>query len=286
MIKIGSHVGMNMPNLFLGSVQEAVSYGANTFMVYTGAPQNTRRTPLEKLRIEEAQTYMQNHQIDSFVVHAPYLINLANSVKPEIFRLGVEFLISELQRTVAMGSHTLILHPGSHVGAGSDAGINKLTEGLNEVLSAGVDCNIALETMSGKGSEIGQTFEELARIYDGVKHNEKLRVCFDTCHIHDAGYPIVTDPDAVWTPFDRILGMDQIAVLHINDSLNTCGSHKDRHANIGHGMIGYGPLHEIVHMKAFDNIPMILETPWIAVDPKGKEKQAPYQREIAWLREP
>ena len=286
MIKIGSHVGMNMPNLFLGSVQEAVSYGANTFMVYTGAPQNTRRTPLEKLRIEEAQTYMQNHQIDSFVVHAPYLINLANSVKPEIFRLGVEFLISELQRTVAMGSHTLILHPGSHVGAGSDAGINKLTEGLNEVLSAGVDCNIALETMSGKGSEIGQTFEELARIYDGVKHNEKLRVCFDTCHIHDAGYPIVTDPDAVWTPFDRILGMDQIAVLHINDSLNPCGSHKDRHANIGHGMIGYGPLHEIVHMKAFDNIPMILETPWIAVDPKGKEKQAPYQREIAWLREP
>ena len=286
MIKIGSHVGMNMPNLFLGSVQEAVSYGANTFMVYTGAPQNTRRTPLEKLRIEEAQTYMQNHQIDSFVVHAPYLINLANSVKPEIFRLGVEFLISELQRTVAMGSHTLILHPGSHVGAGSDAGINKLTEGLNEVLSAGVDCNIALETMSGKGSEIGQTFEELARIYDGVKHNEKLRVCFDTCHIHDAGYPIVTDPDAVWTPFDRILGMDQIAVLHINDSLNTCGSHKDRHANIGHGMIGYGPLHEIVHMKDFDNIPMILETPWIAVEPKGKEKQAPYQREIAWLREP
>lgn len=286
MIKIGSHVGMNMPNLFLGSVQEAVSYGANTLMVYTGAPQNTRRTPLEKLRIEEAQTYMQNHQIDSFVVHAPYLINLANSVKPEIFRLGVEFLISELQRTVAMGSHTLILHPGSHVGAGSDAGINKLTEGLNEVLSAGVDCNIALETMSGKGSEIGQTFEELARIYDGVKHNEKLRVCFDTCHIHDAGYPIVTDPDAVWTPFDRILGMDQIAVLHINDSLNPCGSHKDRHANIGHGMIGYGPLHEIVHMKAFDNIPMILETPWIAVDPKGKEKQAPYQREIAWLREP
>lgn len=286
MIKIGSHVGMNMPNLFLGSVQEAVSYGANTFMVYTGAPQNTRRTLLEKLRIEEAQTYMQNHQIDSFVVHAPYLINLANSVKPEIFRLGVEFLISELQRTVAMGSHTLILHPGSHVGAGSDAGINKLTEGLNEVLSAGVDCNIALETMSGKGSEIGQTFEELARIYDGVKHNEKLRVCFDTCHIHDAGYPIVTDPDAVWTSFDRILGMDQIAVLHINDSLNPCGSHKDRHANIGHGMIGYGPLHEIVHMKAFDNIPMILETPWIAVDPKGKEKQAPYQREIAWLREP
>lgn len=286
MIKIGSHVGMNMPNLFLGSVQEAVSYGANTFMVYTGAPQNTRRTPLEKLRIEEAQTCMQNHQIDSFVVHAPYLINLANSVKPEIFRLGVEFLISELQRTVAMGSHTLILHPGSHVGAGSDTGINKLTEGLNEVLSAGVDCNIALETMSGKGSEIGQTFEELARIYDGVKHNEKLRVCFDTCHIHDAGYPIVTDPDAVWTSFDRILGMDQIAVLHINDSLNPCGSHKDRHANIGHGMIGYGPLHEIVHMKAFDNIPMILETPWIAVDPKGKEKQAPYQREIAWLREP
>lgn len=286
MIKIGSHVGMNMPNLFLGSVQEAVSYGANTFMVYTGAPQNTRRTPLEKLRIEEAQTCMQNHQIDSFVVHAPYLINLANSVKPEIFRLGVEFLISELQRTVAMGSHTLILHPGSHVGAGSDAGINKLTEGLNEVLSAGVDCNIALETMSGKGSEIGQTFEELARIYDGVKQNEKLRVCFDTCHIHDAGYPIVTDPDAVWTPFDRILGMDQIAVLHINDSLNPCGSHKDRHANIGHGMIGYGPLHEIVHMKDFDNIPMILETPWIAVEPKGKEKQAPYQREIAWLREP
>lgn len=284
-MKLGSHVGMSMPNMFLGSVEEAVSYGANTFMVYTGAPQNTKRTATDKLKIEEAKKSMEANGISEFVVHAPYIINLANSVKEETYRLGVDFLRTELERTIAMGSHTLILHPGSHVGEGVDIGIQKIVEGINEVLDASVDCRIALETMAGKGSEVGSRFEELAQIYDGVKYSDKLCICFDTCHVNDSGYPIATDSDSVFAEFDRIIGLDQIAVMHINDSLNPCGSHKDRHANIGCGTIGYEPLHRIVHMTEFANIPLILETPWIAVDPANPKKTiAPYKKEIEWLR--
>ena len=179
-LKIGSHVGMSGKEMLLGSAKEAVSYGANTFMFYTGAPQNTRRKELSELNIEPAWEYMKEHGIDEIVVHAPYIINLGNSVKPETFELAVEFLDKEIQRTVACKSHTLILHPGAHVGAGAEAGTKQIIKGLNEVLTAGTDCCIALETMAGKGSEIGRTFEELARIYDGVVYNDKLRVCFDT----------------------------------------------------------------------------------------------------------
>ncbi len=179
MIKIGSHVGMSGKDMFLNSAREAASYGANTFMVYTGAPQNTRRREISELNIEAAHAYMKEHGIDSFVVHAPYIINLGNSVKPETFELAVEFLATECERTLAMGSNMLILHPGAHVGAGTDAGTAQIIKGLNEVLSADSRCLIALETMAGKGTEIGRNFEELAAIYDGVVHNDKLRVCFD-----------------------------------------------------------------------------------------------------------
>mgnify|MGYP002228092964 FL=1 len=212
--------------MLLGSVKEAVSYGANTFMFYTGAPQNTRRKELSELNIEPAWEYMKEHGIDEIVVHAPYIINLGNSVKPETFELAVEFLNKEIQRTVACKSHTLILHPGAHVGAGAEAGTKQIIKGLNEVLTAGTDCCIALETMAGKGSEIGRTFEELARIYDGVVYNDKLRVCFDTCHTNDSGYDIVHQFDDVIGEFDRILGKDQIAVFHINDSKNPRGAAK------------------------------------------------------------
>ncbi len=217
MIKIGSHVGMSGKDMFLNSAREAASYGANTFMVYTGAPQNTRRREISELNIEAAHAYMKEHGIDSFVVHAPYIINLGNSVKPETFELAVEFLATECERTLAMGSNMLILHPGAHVGAGTDAGTAQIIKGLNEVLSADSRCLIALETMAGKGTEIGRNFEELAAIYDGVVHNDKLRVCFDTCHTHDAGYDIVHDFDGVIGHFDEVIGKDQIAVFHIND---------------------------------------------------------------------
>nr|WP_180362851.1 deoxyribonuclease IV [Schaedlerella arabinosiphila] len=284
MLKIGSHVGMSGREMLLGSAKEAVSYQANTFMFYTGAPQNTRRKELEELNIEPAWEYMREHGIEEIIVHAPYIINLGNSVKPETFQLGVEFLEKEIQRTIACRSHVLILHPGAHVGEGADKGIAQIVKGLNEVLTRDVDCCIALETMAGKGSEVGRTFEELARIYDGVVYNEKLRVCFDTCHTSDSGYDIIHHFDDVIREFDRILGKDQIAVFHINDSKNVPGAAKDRHANIGFGEIGFEALSRIVHHPDFEAVPKILETPYIP-DPENKKKSyAPYKYEIEMLR--
>ena len=283
-IKLGSHVGMSGKDMLLNSVREALSYGANTFMVYTGAPQNTRRKDISELNIPAAWEKMRASGISEFVVHAPYIINLANMVKPETYELAVNFLRTELERTVAMGSHVLILHPGSHVDAGVEAGTAQIIKGLNEVLTADVDCVVALETMAGKGSEIGRSFEELAAIYDGVVHNDKLRVCFDTCHTHDAGYDVVNDFDGVMEKFDRILGKDQIAVFHINDSKNVRGAHKDRHENIGKGEIGFDALKDIVWHPDFLHVPKILETPWIKNPDNPKDTRAPYKEEIAKLR--
>lgn len=286
MLKIGSHVSMSGKNMFLNSVREAAGYEANTFMLYTGAPQNTRRKPVEELNIDAGWEAMHQYGMEEFVVHAPYIINLANTVKPETFQLAVDFLTLEVQRTAAMKSQILILHPGAHVGAGVEAGTAQIIKGLNEVLAESDGCYIALETMAGKGSEIGRTFEELAAIYDGVCHPERLRICFDTCHTHDAGYDIINDFDGVIEQFDRILGKDQIAVFHINDSKNPCGAHKDRHANIGQGEIGFDALHAIVHHPDFENIPKILETPYL-VDPENPKKTyPPYKEEIALLRRP
>ena len=283
-MKLGSHVGMKGKDMLLGSAKEAVSYGADTFMFYTGAPQNTRRKEISELNIDPAWEYMKAHGIDEIVVHAPYIINLANTVKPETFELAVEFLDKEIKRTIACKSHVLILHPGSHVGAGSDEGIAQVVKGLNEVLTSNTDLVIALETMAGKGSEVGRNFEELARIYDGVKYNNKLRVCFDTCHTSDSGYDIINHFDDVINDFDHIIGKDQIAVFHINDSKNIPGAAKDRHANIGFGNIGFDALNYIVHHKDFENVPKILETPFIPSPTKDKKSYAPYLREIEMLR--
>lgn len=281
--RIGSHVGMSGKEMMLGSAKEAVSYEANTFMLYTGAPQNTRRKPIEELNIKAAWDYMRQNDIDDFMVHAPYIINLANSVKSDTFTLAVDFLALELERTIAMGSHLLILHPGAHVGAGTDAGIRRLTEGLNAVLTKDTDCLVALETMSGKGSEIGRSFEELAAIYDGTSCQDKLRVCFDTCHVHDAGYPLADDFDGVIERFNRVLSQKEIAAFHINDSKNECGASKDRHANIGHGHIGLSALRYIVNHPSFSQIPKILETPWISAPNDSGKTVAPYLEEIKLL---
>lgn len=283
-IKIGSHVGMAGKDMFLNSVKEALSYGANTFMVYTGAPQNTRRKDIAELNIPAAWDLMRENGIEDFVVHAPYIINLANTVKPETYELAVTFLRTELERTIAMGSHVLILHPGSHVDAGVEAGTAQIIKGLNEVLTPDLDCVIALETMAGKGSEIGRSFEELAAIYDGVKYNDKLRVCFDTCHTHDAGYDVVNDFDGVISEFDRIIGKDQIAVFHINDSKNVRGAHKDRHENLGKGELGFEALKRVVWHPDFLDVPKILETPWIKNPDNPKDTRAPYKEEIEMLR--
>ncbi|HJB95634.1 MAG TPA: deoxyribonuclease IV [Candidatus Mediterraneibacter intestinigallinarum] len=283
-MKIGSHVGMSGKEMLLGSAKEAVSYGADTFMFYTGAPQNTRRKEISELNIDPAWEYMKNHGIDEIIVHAPYIINLGNSVKPETFSLAVEFLAKEIDRTINCRSHVLILHPGSHVGAGTEIGTEQIIKGLNEVLTADTDCVIALETMAGKGSEIGRSFEELARIYDGVKYNSRLRVCFDTCHTSDSGYDIIRNFDHVIEDFDHIIGKDQIAVFHINDSKNVPGAAKDRHENIGFGKIGFDALNYIVHHPDFEDVPKILETPYIPSTVNPKRSYAPYKYEIEMLR--
>ncbi len=284
MLKIGSHVGMSGRDMLLGSAKEAHSYGADTFMFYTGAPQNTKRKDISELNIEPAWEYMREHKIDDILVHAPYIINLGNTVKPETFRLAVDFLALEAERTTALKSRVLILHPGAHVGAGTDAGIRQIIKGLNEVITKDMELYIALETMAGKGSEIGRSFEELARIYDGVTYPDKLRVCFDTCHTHDSGSDIIHDFDGVIGHFDRLLGKDQIAVFHINDSKNVRGARKDRHANLGFGEIGFDALSYIVHHPDFTQVPKILETPYVPSPTKEKASYAPYKYEIEMLR--
>lgn len=285
-IKLGSHVGMAGKEMFLASVKEAESYGANVLMLYTGAPQNTRRKEIEELNIDAGWAYAKEHGIEEIVVHAPYIINLANAVKPETYELAVEFLEKEIVRTAAMKSKVLVLHPGSHVGEGVDIGVAQIVKGLNEVLNKNDDdVYIALETMAGKGSEVGRSFEELKAIYDGVDKKDRLRVCFDTCHVNDAGYDLVNDYEGVLKQFDEVIGLDQIAVFHINDSMNPLGAHKDRHANVGEGEIGFETLHKLVHDKRFVEIPKILETPWKCEEGSTKKTIPPYKEEIARLLE-
>jgi deoxyribonuclease-4 len=284
-IKLGCHVGMAGKEMFLASAKEAASYGANVFMLYTGAPQNTRRKDISELNIEAGWEYARQHGIEEIVVHAPYIINLANTVKPETYELAVEFLEKEIIRTAAMRSRIMVLHPGSHVNAGVEAGIAQVIKGLNTVLNQNDDdVYIALETMAGKGSEVGRTFEELKAIYDGVDKKDRLRVCFDTCHVNDAGYDIVNHYDEVFEEFDKVIGLDQIAVFHINDSMNPLGAHKDRHANIDKGSIGYETLHRLVHDERFIDVPKILETPWLAEEGSDKKTKPPYKEEIEMIK--
>ncbi|RLQ98202.1 deoxyribonuclease IV [Falsibacillus albus] len=282
MLKIGSHVSMSGKKMLLAASEEAASYGSNTFMIYTGAPQNTRRKKIEDLNIEAGLEHMSRNGIADIVVHAPYIINIGNTTNPDTFELGVNFLASEVERTQAIGAKQIVLHPGAHVGAGAEEGIKRIIEGLNEAITKDQDVQIALETMAGKGSECGRSFEEIAMIIDGVKHNEKLSVCFDTCHTHDAGYDIIQDFDGVLNEFDKIIGLDRLQVLHINDSKNPTGARKDRHENIGFGHIGFDALSYIVHHPQLMDVPKILETPYVGEDKKNKKP--PYKFEIEMLR--
>ncbi|MCH4477337.1 deoxyribonuclease IV [Staphylococcus haemolyticus] len=279
---LGSHVSMSGKKMLEGSAEEAHKFGESTFMIYTGAPQNTRRKSIEDLNIEKGHEAMDKYGLSNLVVHAPYIINIANTTKPEIFQLGVDFLQNEIERTQALGAKDIVLHPGSHVGAGADKGIQQIIKGLNEVLTHDNDVRIALETMAGKGSEVGRSFEEIAQIIDGVTHNDRLSICFDTCHTHDAGYNIKEDFDGVLNEFDKIIGLDRIKVVHVNDSKNEQGAHKDRHENIGFGHIGFDALNYVVHHDVFKDIPKILETPYVGEDKKNKKP--PYKFEIEMLK--
>ena len=276
---IGSHVSMNGPEFYLGSVKEALSYGATTFMFYTGAPQNTYRKPTSELKIQEGRRLIAEHGIDEskIVVHAPYIINGANKSREDLFDLSIKVIGSEIQRTADFGCQILVLHPGAHVGQGEETGIDNLVECLDEVLSKdNTNVKIALETMAGKGSEIGITFEQIRAIIDKCHYPERLGVCLDTCHVSDAGYDI-HDVDELLKEFDKVIGLDRLLVVHINDSKNPRAAHKDRHENIGYGYIGFDTLNKYIHHPLLNGIPKILETPYVNEKP-------PYKTEIQMFK--
>lgn len=275
---IGSHVSMSAPDYVLGSVKEALSYGANALMLYTGAPQNTRRKAMEELKVKEALALLDEHHIphEHIIVHAPYIINLANCQKQETFELGVEFLRKEIERVKALEAKYLVLHPGSHVQAGEEAGLTRIVEGLDLAMENIGEVEIAIETMAGKGSELGYNFEQIRYLMEHAKHGDRLRVCMDTCHLHDAGFD-VSDFDAILEAFDRVISLERLVCIHVNDSKNVRGARKDRHANIGFGEIGFDALNRIVHHEKLQHVVKILETPWV-------DGVAPYKHEIAMLK--
>ena len=277
MLYIGSHVGFSKSNQLLGSLEEALSYNANTFMFYTGAPQNTMRYEILDELTNLAYDKMKENNIllDKVIVHAPYIINLANP-DPLKHDFAVNFLKQEISRCERLGIKNMVLHPGSHVGEGIDKGIELIIDGLNKVLESDNSVCILLETMAGKGSEVGSSFEEIKRIIDGVNKKELIGVCIDTCHIHDAGYDI-NNFDNILDEFDRIVGLKYVKCVHVNDSKNVCGARKDRHENVGKGYIGLENLVNVIYNKRLDNIPKILETPYV-------NDLAPYKEEIELLR--
>lgn len=280
MIKIGSHVSLSGKKMLLGSVEESLENGANCLMVYTGAPQNTKRRPIDEFRVDEAKELLAKNNIsmDDVIIHAPYIINLANTTKPEVFELAVDFLRQEIKRVEEIGAKYIVLHPGAHVGAGEEAGLDQIIKGLDMVLTKDQTPIICLETMAGKGSELGTSFEQLAYIINNVKLPDKLGVCLDTCHINDAGYD-ETDFDKTLDEFDKIIGLDRLKVIHVNDSKNPRASHKDRHANIGYGTIGFDKLIKIIYNPRIKDLCKILETPFV-----NDRKDSPYKQEIAMIK--
>ncbi len=278
MLIIGSHVSFGKDKQLLGSVEEALSYGSNTFMFYTGAPQNTVRYPLSDTLKKEALEKMTEAGIDfhNVVVHAPYIINLANP-DPSKYDFSVRFLEEEIKRCDFLGISRMVLHSGSHVGVSLDIGIKSIIQGLNQLLSTDSKVMILLETMAGKGNEVGRTLEEVKQIIDGVQNKERIGVCIDTCHLNDAGYDL-SDFDAFLNLFDQIIGLSYIQCVHVNDSKNERGSHKDRHENIGFGTIGFDTLQSIIYHPALEKVPKILETPYV------DRLFPPYKEEIQMIR--
>ena len=278
MLYIGSHVSFSKDKQLLGSLEEALSYGANTFMFYTGAPQNTRRYPIDDNLTLQALNIMKDNNMDysKVVVHAPYIINLANDKDPDKFKFSVNFLQEELERCNTLGIKNVVLHPGSHVGLGEANAINNISRGLNNILG-NVDVTILLETMAGKGTEVGKTLEELKEIIDRVEDKDHIGVCLDTCHLSDAGYDI-SDFDKFLDLFDKTIGIEKIGCVHVNDSKNELGAHKDRHENIGFGHIGFDTLMGVIYNERLKDVPKILETPYV------DREFAPYKYEIEMIR--
>ncbi|MBR3230353.1 MAG: deoxyribonuclease IV [Bacilli bacterium] len=282
---IGSHVSYTKEEGLLGSVKEAISYGANTFMFYTGAPQNTKRTEINKEKTLDAKKLMKiaGINIEDVIIHAPYIINLANDKDEQKWNFAVNFLKQEIERAKLLGINKIVLHPGSHVGLGTERGLQNISRGLNIVLKEEKGPIICLETMAGKGTELGKTFEEIKNIINNIENKNRVMVCLDTCHLNDAGYDMQKF-DEVLDEFDKIIGKEKIGCIHINDSKNKKGAHKDRHENIGLGTIGFSTLNTIIHHKELKNAPKILETPYISID-NGKDRTyPPYKFEIEMIK--
>lgn len=276
---IGCHVSMKAPKYLLGSLQEALSYNANAFMIYTGPPQNSNRKAISDLFLSEFKQELIKHdiKIDNVIVHAPYIINLANTIKPDTFIFSVEFLQKELKRCQEIGIQTIVLHPGSTVGAEKTLALNQIIKGLDESCFENQTVKIALETMAGKGNETCSNFQELAYIINNVKNKSLIGICWDTCHLYDAGYDLVNNLENVIKEFDQLIGLDKLLVLHINDSKFGLNSHKDRHENLGLGKIGFEALLKIIYHPLFSKKIKILETPWI-------NNKSPYKAEITMIR--
>ena len=280
---IGSHVGFTSAKQLLGSVEEALSYGSNTFMFYTGAPQNTKRNPINDELTYKAYELMKENNIDleKVIIHAPYIVNLGNL---ENFDFSVSFLKEEVRRASQLGIKNVVLHPGASVSYTKEESIKSIIDGLNLILDNNLDVTICLETMAGKGTEIGRDIEEIKTIINGVKFKDKIGVCLDSCHLSDSGVDI-SKFDEYLDLFDKEIGLSYIKCIHMNDSKNDLGSHKDRHENFGLGNLGFDNLINIIYNERLKNIPKILETPYVTKDDNSKEKiYPPYKIEIEMIR--
>jgi len=278
MLFIGSHVSFKSDSGLLGSVEETLSYGANAFMFYTGAPQNTQRSAIDDLKTYEGLKLMQdnNMKLENVIVHAPYIINLANNTDISKWEFACNFLRQEINRCNTLGVKYMVLHPGSSVGLDRNYAIGNIIKGLNNVLIDDDKIVILLETMALKGTEIG-SIDEIKTIIEGVNNKKNIGVCLDTCHLNDAGIDI-SNFDEFLDEFDKKIGIDKIKCVHVNDSKNEFGSHKDRHENLGFGTIGFDNLLSVIYNKRLEDIPKILETPYI------DKEIPPYKFEIEMIK--
>ena len=274
-MKIGCHVGNSGPLMLEGSIKEALSYGATCFMVYLGPPQNTIRKPIESMNADKMALIAKENNIslEDVIIHAPYIVNLARK-DPEKFDFAVRFIATEVSGVHNIGCKYLVLHPGSAVDSERNEALNQVAKGINEIIKLTPNARtvIAVETMAGKGNEVGRTFEEIKFIIDNVYDKSRIGVCLDTCHINDGGYDLVNNYEEVINKFDEVIGLEYLKVIHVNDSKNPLASHKDRHENIGFGSLGFNTIMKIFNDPRFISIPKILETPYIDGNPPYKEE--------------
>ena len=274
---IGSHVNFGSKQL-LGSAEMAVSFGANTFMFYTGAPKNTIRKNIDEALTKEAKEYMEYHGIDinNVICHAPYIINLANKEKEDSWNFSISFLKNEINRITQMGINYIVVHPGNALKLDRMEALHNIAEAINNIITPETKPMILLETMAGKGSECGINMYELKEILDNIELKDKVGICLDTCHLNDSGIDI-SKFDGYLKEFDNYIGLGKVKCVHVNDSKNVMGSHKDRHANLGYGTIGFDNLINVIYNPKLKDVPKILETPWIGEYP-------PYKLEIDMIK--